>query len=366
MALVLNGSGHLSRLSGLISSTSAFTFLLAVKRTATQTGVRYLWAMRPTDDLTDHGIYINDPAFTTEVVAGVNFGDDILHVGESLPLDTWCWVAFVGDGINVTYYVLDGTTWLSDLGPQTSFSPNKLYIGDGGAAVHRITAKFAAIREWDIALTQAQLGQEVVSSTPVIEIGLVSAKSGTGANLAAALLGETGTTFVASGTVTVDSDEPDFDTAIDLSVSQTLADFSQVAILSGASLDAEVNQALEDFTQTATIGSVKQFSFTVDLVPSSSFQFTVDLIGELSTEQTMDDFTQTVEVVALSEPGHFFVNQQMEDFEQSSQTVVQVSNTAPTRFTYTAISCGPGSYGAPVSSSHRLLKREIHRAWPTR
>src|SRR5690606_7066761 len=69
--------------------------------------------------------------------------------------------------------------------------------------------------EWNAALSEGELDDEIASDDAVRSTNLLSEKSGLGEDLPTALTGESGTAFTTSGTVTLDSDEPTFEAAFD-------------------------------------------------------------------------------------------------------------------------------------------------------
>lgn len=341
MALILNGSGHMSRTSGLITSMGTATILLAVKLAGTQTGTRNIWASRPTDDSTDAQVTLYDPGFggDADPIFQADYGSYNVELNQVYSNSTWYWTATTFNSGTATHYHWNGSAWVSGTCAQSAFTPGKLYIGDAGAATNRLNCKVAAIREFNAVLSESQLTQEIQSLTAVNTANLVSAKRGVGANLTAALLGETGNTFVANGTVTVDSDEPVFTEEAEIIVSQAMGNFSQSLTASTIS-SLLVTQTVGDFSQALAI-EVGAASITV--------------------AQSIDDFSKTV---TLGLGAVLSAAQTMQDFSQVFSTRSSIS--APPVPQYNTISCGPGEYGTPVQSGVRNLKREYFRRWPTK
>lgn len=367
MALVCNGSGHLVRdyVTGVTSITN-YTILLAVKRTTDQTGQRTLLTLRPGSEASGHNVLLYNGGFGSDAapVLRANYGAADADPNTLLPLNTWMWVALQGNGTTAWIKQLSGGSWVSASCAQVDFAAvvEIFRLADTGEGTSRLTAKFSHIREWNGFLTDGELTTETNSLTPVITTGLVSAKRGVGANLSAALTGESGPAFTTSGTVTLDSDEPTFTATAEATVAQTLADFSQTATASTIN-NAVVAQTMADFTNDVTLGVTLEAAVSQTLEDFSQ-SVTAGIFDSADVTQTLEDFTleATVDLVPL--PGTFVVSQVMDDFTLSAHA--QASIAAPTPPQYLSITCGAGSYGTPVNSAHRLLKREFHRPWPTK
>src|SRR5688572_29297520 len=100
MALVCNGSGHLTRSSGGISSITSYTILFATKRTSTQTGQRTLATIRSNSESGGHNIILYNGGFGSDPapVFSANYGATTADPNTELPLDDWMWVVLQGNG----------------------------------------------------------------------------------------------------------------------------------------------------------------------------------------------------------------------------------------------------------------------------
>jgi hypothetical protein len=386
MSFVLNGSGHLLRVGGGVTSLAEFTILGATKRTSTQTGNRALASIRTNGETSGHNILLYNGGFGSDAAPVIiaDYGLDAANPNVLMPLDEWQWWAIVGDGTTITLYQLVDDVWESDSCSQGSWTPNRLYLGDTNLGTERLTAKYAHIREWNAIFNEAQLLAETNSNVPVITTDLVSSKSGLGANLTAALLGQSGTTFTTSGTVTLDTDEPTFSATADIIVSQTLADFSK-AVTASTINEAAVAQTVDDFTAVVELGgdadidadvavaqSLGDFTKSVtvsvdgeDPEAPGEFTFTVVLSEEAVVSQTISDFTQFVSI-SLGIPAELNIGviQGIGDF--SNLMVIQNSTGAPARPEYNTVTCGPGELGTPVRRGIVNVRKEYSRPWPTK
>lgn len=344
MAFVCNGSGHLVKSSGGAASITEHTLLLAVQRLSTQVDQKALLTLRPSSEATGHNVLLYNGGFGSDAapVLRADYGTADADPNEILPEDTWQWVTIQGDSTTAWIRQLVAGSWVSASCAQTDWlaTVDILRICDTGEGLQRLDAKIAHIREWDQFLTEAELTTETNSITPVITATLVSAKRGVAVDLATALTGETGTAFTTSGTVTLDSDEPTFTATAEITIAQTIADFTDAPTISAID-DVAVAQTIADFSQAV---SLALDSLSVDIT------------------QTIADFTSTLE---LTNGEIVDITQTLADFV-SVITVQGAGIAPPATPEYNSISCGPGSYGTPVNSAHRTLKREIHRPWPTR
>jgi hypothetical protein len=384
MSFVLNGSGHLLRVGGGVTSLAEFTILGATKRTSTQTGNRALASIRTNGETSGHNIFLYNGGFGSDAAPVIiaDYGLDAANPNVLMPLDEWQWWAIVGDGTTITLYQLVDDVWESDSCSQGSWTPNRLYLGDTNLGTERLTAKYAHIREWNAIFNEAQLLAETNSNVPVITTDLVSSKSGLGANLTAALLGQSGTTFTTSGTVTLDTDEPTFSATADVIVSQALADFTKTVTASTIN-ESDVTQTMADFTQEFTLGgnadsdadvTQELADFTQSVLLSDEdgpvlgegqFVFTVELAEAVVVAQTIEDFTFEF-TGNLDFPAELNVGviQVIGDF--SNRMVIQNSTRAPARPEYNTVTCGPGELGTPVRRGLVNIRKEFHRPWPSR
>jgi len=216
MSFVLSGAttARLLRNSGNISSTGAYTRLIAVKKTSLQTGERQLFTDRKYGGGDDgHDVTINNIAHGTQGISlQANFSAASTPPQDLTPVGTWVWVALVGSGTTLTLSTRQEgeTAWQSASVTQATFVPTQLVIGDDGGGTRAINARFAHIREWNAALTLSELSTEIAATFAVRTANLLSAKSGVGNDLGAALMGESGVAFTSGIGVSVDFDEPSF------------------------------------------------------------------------------------------------------------------------------------------------------------
>jgi len=201
----------MSRTSGNISNTNAYTMTAWIKRTSNFSGMKHVCSMRPTNDSTGHDLVCNDPgqaAYAFNLQA--NYATAQAVSDDPLALNTWTFIAIVGSGANISFKYWDGSAIVTETVGQTSFVPGKLYFGDAGAGTSYITALMGHIRFWNAALNDTELATEKDSATRVRTTNFLSAHSGEGGSIATALAGEFGTAFTNAGAVTYDADTPSF------------------------------------------------------------------------------------------------------------------------------------------------------------
>lgn len=221
MAYVFNGAGtaRLRRAGGLIASTNPGTVLFAIKRTGTQTDKRVIFTLRKYGGGdTGHDVVINDVAASAQqapALAANFYTGGLSAVVDTLPANAWAWLALIGNGTTLTLAsrLQGASAWVTATRTQTPFVPTEIVVGDDGSGTKNTIMKLSDIREWNAALSLSELTAEIASGAAVRSgsgQGLVSAKSGVGATLAAALLGEVGSAFTNLGAVTIDTDRPVF------------------------------------------------------------------------------------------------------------------------------------------------------------
>lgn len=363
MALVLNGSGHLSRLSGLVTDTGTFTLLYAVKLTGTQTGTRTLTSARPADDSTDYNVTLYDPGYggdESPIFQG-DYGSTNIDLGVLLTVGSWDWLALTINAGTATSYFWNGSSWTSGTAAQTNFALAKFYMGDAGAGTARVTCKFAAIREWNAVLNTTELTTEKNSITAVRASNLVSAKRGVGADLTACLLGETGTTFTANGTVTVDSDEPTFTAQAEVTLNQTASNFTNSFAVSTVN-NAVMTSTVADFSNNFVVGA-QAFVSLSQTWDDFSTAITADPWHSVIMSTTVEDFPLTILGPSEPEDDAFYLTQTIQDFNWTFRA--QKAAAAVTPPVYSSVSCGPGETGSPVRGGANI-RRESHRRWPTK
>ena len=199
----------------LPANTGAATVCFWVKRTGTWTGRKYLATMRAAS--TGNSLHVNSPGNTVTYgfLVDANYGASEGYVNESLASNVWVFVALVGSGANWSLKVWDTDTsaFLSSTVGQTSFAPTVLFIGgDYGYTGQQFTGLVAHIRIWNVALTDAELTAEKNSEIRVRQSGSLSAHSGGGGTLTAALTGQVGAALSNAGAVTYNADMPSFAT----------------------------------------------------------------------------------------------------------------------------------------------------------
>lgn len=205
-------TSYLRRQTGNVSNTNNFTCSFWAKRTANFSGVKALWAVVPADDSTGHGLYCNAPgdaAYGLDLQ--VNFASQQAKA-DPLALNTWTFFAIVGAGSNISLKFWDGSAIITETVAQSAFAVGSVRLGDFGGNAHLFTGLMAHVRWWNAGLSDVQLVAEKNSATAVLTTNLVSAHSGGGGSLSAALSGETGGAYIDMGAVAYSSDAPTFDT----------------------------------------------------------------------------------------------------------------------------------------------------------
>ncbi len=199
-------NGYLYRNSGGVAVTSAATILVAIKQLEPQLeGTKYLISIRHPALTNGHDLFIVENQSGPSL--SVNLGADEVGPMNTLQINEWNWLAIVGNDSNtVIAYLHDGEEWQTMSATQVPFNVDLLRIGSDSFTIP-FKGKFAHIREWNRALTLANLTDEISSQT-ANPTGLVSAKSGSSGNLEAALAGQYGPSFLASGSVIVDTELP--------------------------------------------------------------------------------------------------------------------------------------------------------------
>jgi hypothetical protein len=290
---IITTSGYLSRTSGLITNTNAFTILMAVKRTATQAAKVHLFTVRTTTQSTGHDLVIYDSSTegTAEPVLLSNYATTSAGPFEELPLNVWRWIAIVGtNGTTITTYVHTGTAFEAIATTQTAFNAGVMRLGSD-TVQPSFAGKYAHVREWNSALTLAQLESEILSPTILYPFNRISSKSFVGSDLTAAYTGQIGDAFTATGTLSIDTDEPVFgddgflyivgDVRLPsgfMSATQTVTDFTQTVTVVPA--PAPGPPPPPPPPATLSVSADQTFTFdqtaTADTIPITSPPFTLD------------------------------------------------------------------------------------------
>lgn len=228
-------SSFISRTSGNPADTDPFTICFWIKRTANFSGTKYVVTVRPTGEADGHDTVINDPSYTAySVSTQANYATTTAGPEGPAVLNTWEFWALVGSGANISLKRWNGSTYDDSTVGQTAFTPNICRFGDDGYGSGVFTGLIAHIRMWDDALSESDLTAERTSVTHVQTTSLVSVHSGTGANIAAALTGESGTAFTNGGAVTLSVDDPSIASFTGVTLTGTAALPSETVEISGA------------------------------------------------------------------------------------------------------------------------------------
>ena len=237
MSFSFSGSvtSFISRTSGNPANTNAFTICFWIKRTADFSGTKYVNTLRPTGEADGHDTVINDPSYTAySVSTQANYATTTAGPEGPAVLNTYEFWAVVGSGSNFSLKRWNGSTYDDSTVGQTPFVPNICRFGDDGYGSGVFTGLLAHIRMWDAALSESDLTAERTSATHVRTSNLVSVHSGTGANIAAALTGESGTAFTNGGAVTLSVDDPSLSSFTGVTITGTAALPSSSATIVGA------------------------------------------------------------------------------------------------------------------------------------
>lgn len=225
MSFSFNGASnaHISRTTGNPASTNSFTQTVWIKRTVAFTGLKFLGSFAPDPELTAHDWVINDPNYDGGVAhykstLQANWATATAGPTPTFAVNVWTFAVVVGSGSNITLRVWDGSAWMVYTVGQSAFVPGAWRMGGSGFG-SGFTGLMAHLRTWSVALTESELNAERTSATPVRTLNLLSAHSGAGGTIEAALTGQSGTAYTNGGGTTYDADQPVFAAASEVTVS---------------------------------------------------------------------------------------------------------------------------------------------------
>lgn len=191
-------------------TTGSFTYTFYVKRLADLIGLKHLFNIARSAG-NYHDVIINAPENAAHIpVIQANWATTQAKGTLAVPLNTWFPMAVMGSGANISLKWRSGNTVVTVTVAQTTYTSEWEWWGDAGSNTNLFTGLYAHIRRYSASLTDAEILAEWDSPTHVRATGLLSAHSGDGGSVAAAVIGEFGPDFVASGALAYSADMPSF------------------------------------------------------------------------------------------------------------------------------------------------------------
>lgn len=225
-------------------NTAAFTHTFYTKRLADLAGLRHLFNMARASG-NYHDIILNAPENTPAhaPVVQANWATTQAKGTVAVPLNTWFPMAVQGSGANISLKWRSGNTVVTITVAQTAYTSEQEWWGDAGSNTSLYTGLFAHIRRFGAIMTDAEILAEWDSETPVRGANRLSVHSGGGGSVAAAVAGQEGTAFLASGALAYSADMPVFNTFTGVIISGEAEMPSEVSG-SGSTAGTRVNRIL--------------------------------------------------------------------------------------------------------------------------